>query len=67
MRVRVKVELGGLSGLIAPLIGKEPAEISVWVLGGEAPTFVKLQGPLYLGGPTWIIEMASPVWPQVRP
>jgi hypothetical protein len=37
----------------------------VWILGGEAPAFVKLEGPLYFGGPIWRIELASPVWPSV--
>jgi hypothetical protein len=35
------------------------------ILGGEAPAFVKSEGPLYLGGPTWRIELASSVWPRV--
>jgi hypothetical protein len=58
----VKIELGGLAGLIAPFIGKEPADVNVWIAKGEAPAFVKLEGPLYLGGPVWRVEMISPVW-----
>ena len=67
VRIQIKPELGGLAGLIAPLIGKQPADLNVWVVGGEAPAFVKLEGPLYLGGPVWRIEMTSPVWPPVSP
>jgi hypothetical protein len=63
-RFRVKVELGGITGVIAPLVGKQPEDTDVWVAGGEAPAFVKLEGPLYVGGPIWRIEMTSPVWPQ---
>lgn len=63
-RFKVKAELGGITGIIAPLIGKQPADTQVWVAGGEAPAFVKLEGPLYLGGPIWTIEMTSPVWPR---
>jgi hypothetical protein len=63
-RFNVKVEIGGLAGLIAPLIGKQPHETSVWILGGEAPAFVKSEGPFYQGGPIWRIELASPVWPR---
>jgi hypothetical protein len=48
--------------MIAPLVGKQPADTDVWVAGGEAPAFVKSEGPLYLGGPIWSIEMTSPVW-----
>ena len=61
----VKVDIGGVTGLVAPLIGKKPPDTHVWILGGEAPAFVKSEGPLYVGGPTWRIELASPVWPRV--
>jgi hypothetical protein len=60
----VKVEIGGIAGLLAPLLGKQPPDSHVWVLGGEAPAFVKAELPLYLGGPLWRIELVSPVWPQ---
>jgi hypothetical protein len=59
----LKVEIGGLSGLIAPLVGKEPPDSHVWILGGEAPAFVKSEQPLFFGGPVWRIELVSPVWP----
>ena len=65
MHYVVKVELGGVAKLIAPLLGKQPPDIHVWILGGEAPAFVKSEGPLYLGGPSWRIELVSPVWPRV--
>jgi hypothetical protein len=58
----VKVEIGGLSGLVAPLLGKQPPDLHVWILQGQAPAFVKFEGPLYLGGPSWRIELTSPVW-----
>lgn len=60
----VKIEIGGIAGLMAPLLGKQPPEIHVWILRGEAPAFVKSEGELYLGGPIWRIELASPVWPR---
>ncbi len=60
----LKVEIGGVSGLIAPLVGKQPPDSHVWILGGEAPAFVKSEQPLYLGGPLWRIELVSPVWPR---
>jgi hypothetical protein len=61
----VKVEIGGVAGLMAPLMGKQPPDTHVWILGGEAPAIVKSEGPLYVGGPIWRIELASPVWPRV--
>jgi hypothetical protein len=61
-RYVIKVEIGGVAGLVAPLVGKQPQDTHVWILGGDAPAFVKLEGPLYQGGPTWRIEPTSPVW-----
>jgi hypothetical protein len=60
----IKVEIGGIEGKLAPLLGKQPPDIHVWVLGGEAPAFVKMEGPLFYGGPTWRVELASPEWPK---
>ena len=59
-RFRVKVGLGGLAGLIAPLVGKQPPDTLVWILGGEAPGFVRSEGPLYSGGPIWRIDLGCP-------
>ena len=56
--------IGGIAGWIAPLLGKEPPNIHVWILRGKAPAFVKSEGPLYNGGPIWRIELTSPVWPD---
>lgn len=56
----VKVQIGGLAGLLARVTQKQPADTHVWVLGGDAPAFVKSEGPLYQGGPIWEIELAKP-------
>ena len=58
----VKVEIGGITGILAELLGKKPPDTHIWILGGEAPAFVRSEGPLYLGGPIWRIELTSPVW-----
>ena len=60
----VKVEIGGVSGLIAPLVGKQPPDSHVWILQGEAPAFVKGELQLFPEGPTWRLELLSPVWPS---
>ena len=60
----LKVDIGGLSGVLAPLLGKQPPDSHVWILGGEAPAFVKSEQPLYMGGPLWRIELVSPTWPR---
>ena len=37
----IKIEIGGVAGLLAPLLGKQPPDAHVWITAGEAPTFVK--------------------------
>lgn len=66
MRYFVKVEIGGVAGVVAPLVGKQPQDTQVWILGGEAPAFLRSQGPTHVGGPVWVIELTSPVWPRAR-
>jgi hypothetical protein len=63
----VKVEIGGISGWLAPLLGKHPPDSHVWILRDEVPAFVKSEQPLYVGGPLWRIETVSPVWPRTGP
>jgi hypothetical protein len=63
-RYLVKIELGGMAGLIAPLIGKQPKDGSVWMLGGEAPVFLRADYPLYDGGPIWSMQLTGPSWPR---
>jgi hypothetical protein len=58
----LKVEIGGLSGVLAPLVGKQPPDSHVWILEGEAPAFVRSEQPLFMDGPLWRIELVSPVW-----
>ncbi len=60
----VKIDLGGAAGVLAPIFGKEPADTNVWIVGGEAPVFLKSEGPLFNGGPVWRIAPVFPTWPQ---
>ena len=59
---QLHVELGGLTGFIAPLVGKEPADYHIWILGGPHPAFIREEGQLYEGGPIWRIEQISPTF-----
>ena len=63
----LKIEIGGLAGVVAPLVGKQPEDTHVWILGGEAPAFVRMQGQLYQDGPIWRIDLLSPTWPKTSP
>jgi hypothetical protein len=58
----VKVEIGGIAGVIAPLIGKQPADTKVWVVDEGAPAFVRVDQALYVGGPIWSIQVTGPEW-----
>lgn len=52
----IHVELGGIAGVIAPMLGKEPPDYHIWVQSGAPPAFIREEGPLYEGGPIWRIE-----------
>ena len=60
----VKVKIGGVAGIVAPLIGKQPPDLHIWILQGDAPAFVKYEGPLAPDNPVWRIELARPTWPE---
>lgn len=57
----VKVDIGGTAGVIAHLAGKQSPDTHVWVLAGEAPSFVGLEGPYFGEGAIWRIDLVSPV------
>jgi hypothetical protein len=64
VQFKMKIDLGGVAGVVAPLIGKQPPDFSLWVLEGEAPVVIKEMGYLYEDGPTITVYFASPTWPQ---
>jgi molybdopterin-binding protein len=61
-RFRIHVELGGLAAIVAPMIGKEPADSLAWISGKQVPAFIKSESPLYVGGPLLRTELVGPVW-----
>jgi hypothetical protein len=48
---RIHPELGGIVGVIAPLIGLQPNDVMVWVLEGKEPAVVRIVGQLGGYGP----------------
>jgi hypothetical protein len=58
----VKPELGGLAGVVAPMIGKQPPDLHVWISKDGVPAIVRVDAALYNGGPVWSIQLASPEW-----
>ena len=63
IRYLVNLEVGGLTGAVASLIGKEPPDLRYWLVTGEVPAFVRFQGAMFLNGPVWRLEMAPVEWP----
>ncbi len=63
-KLEIKVELGGVAGLIAPVIGKEPRSGTAWMAGGKVPMFIRIQTQFYEGGPLWTIQQTAPAWPS---
>ena len=64
MHYVVKVQVPGVAGALASVLGKTPPDSHVWVLGGEAPVFVRSESALSVGGPMWRIEPVSTAWPS---
>jgi len=65
-RYVVKIDLRGVAGVVAPIIGRQPPDTSVWVFGGDAPVFLKSEGPMFEDGPIWRIATASATWPRTE-
>jgi len=66
LQYEIKIELGGIVGLIAPVVGKSPPNIYMWIQGGEVPVFLRETGPLFEGGAILSINLIGPSWPEGR-
>jgi hypothetical protein len=51
-RFMIKPQLG----LFASLLVADLPDVKIWIVEGEAPAFIKFEGPLYFMGPVWRIE-----------
>lgn len=58
-RFLVDLEIGGVTGVVASMIGKTPPDLRYWLVLGETPAFVRFQGSMFLNGPVWRVEMAG--------
>ena len=63
-RYLIKIEIGGVAGMVAPLMGKQPKDVRIWVSEGEQPIFLKEEGQTYMGGPVWRIKQFAASFPQ---
>jgi hypothetical protein len=55
----VKPKLGAVPGFFAALLGKTPADYACVILTTDVPAFVRCDGPLFLKGPIWRIELTT--------
>lgn len=63
----LKPILGIWLKLFASLLGRMPPDNHAWIVTADVPAFVKFEGPLYMNGPVWRIELTSPRWPDRKP
>jgi hypothetical protein len=61
-RYVLKPILGVWLKLFASLLGRMPPDNHAWIVTADVPAFVKFEGPLYMNGPIWRIELTSPRW-----
>ena len=63
-RYEVKVDIKGIEGAVAPLVGKQPPNSYFWIFPDAVPAYLASEGPLAEGGPIWRIETVSAEWPE---
>ena len=64
-RYKVHVNVPGIIGVVASVAGKSPPDSHVWVLRGEAPTFVRGETTLASDAPVWRLDLLAPTWPSI--
>jgi hypothetical protein len=55
----VKPRLGAVLGFFAELLGKTPVDYACVILAKDVPAFVRCDGPLFVNGPIWRIELTT--------
>jgi hypothetical protein len=60
----VTVHIGGLTGVMAGLLGKTPPDSHIWISRGEVPAFLKAEQPFFAEAPLWRVSLMSPTWPE---
>jgi hypothetical protein len=60
-RHRVRLELTGVVGALATVLGRQPEDVFAWLVRErDAPGVLRVQGPLYAAGPSWRFEVTPP-------
>jgi len=66
VRYVLNMDLVGVTGLVATVLGKDPPDVRFWISTGEAPAFLRFEGPMFAKGPRWRIDLAAPRWTRDR-
>jgi hypothetical protein len=61
-RYLIKIEIGGITGAVAPIVGKKPLDIHVWMAKGTPATMIRTESQFYESGPLWRVELCAPSW-----
>jgi hypothetical protein len=61
-RYLVRFDLGWATGIVAKVMGKKPSNVRYWISNAAAPGFLKFEGPMFVNGPVWRIELSAPRW-----
>lgn len=59
----LKPKIEGAAGVVAPLVGRQPADAHIWVFTGSGPVVLKSEGSLESNGPIWRIQNVGAAWP----
>lgn len=58
----IKFDLGGVARVVAPVVGKQPVNMDIWIAKDGMPTFLMSRSQFFEGGPVWTITLATPRW-----
>jgi len=61
---RLHPVIGGIEGVLAPIVNKQPPDTMIWFLEGDAPLFVREVGQLSEDGPIISLEFAGATFPR---
>ena len=61
-RFLIEPRVTGVTGIVASAIGKQPPSFHMWIAEGKAPVLIRFEGPFYIDGPVWRLELSAPRW-----
>jgi hypothetical protein len=62
VRFRIQPKVTGVTGVVASVLDKQPDPLHMWIAPAPSPVLVKFEGSLYVGGPTWVMQLGAPTW-----